>query len=84
MWDGFLYRIKCIGVNAEKAKEIFLDFYGNDFPYDKYKEEQRTNMKPIMVPDMLPATKEMEEFVISTKEDLLQVIEFLQSEKNAL
>lgn len=31
---------KCIGVNAAASKQIFLDFYGPDFPYDTYKEEQ--------------------------------------------
>lgn len=31
---------KCIGVNATKAKEIFLDYYGEDFPYDDYCAEQ--------------------------------------------
>ena len=29
----------CTGVNIEKTKEIILDYYGNDFPYDKYNEE---------------------------------------------
>ena len=29
----------CTGVNVEKTKEIILDYYGNDFPYDKYNEE---------------------------------------------
>lgn len=32
---------KCIGVNASRTKEIFLDFYGKDFPYDKICEERR-------------------------------------------
>lgn len=30
---------KCIGVNAVASKQIFLDFYGEDFPYDIYKQE---------------------------------------------
>ena len=34
---------KCIGVNSVKTREIFLDFYGADFPYDKYKAEQSHN-----------------------------------------
>ena len=31
---------RCIGSNAIVSKQIFLDFYGKDFPYDIYKEEQ--------------------------------------------
>lgn len=34
---------KCIGVNSTKTREIFLDFYGADFPYDQYKAEQSRN-----------------------------------------
>ena len=34
---------KCIGVNSVKTREIFLDFYGSSFPYDKYKAEQSHN-----------------------------------------
>lgn len=30
---------KCIGVNATATKQIFLDYYGEDFPYDTYKKE---------------------------------------------
>lgn len=30
---------KCIGVNAIASKQVFLDFYGEDFPYDTYKQE---------------------------------------------
>lgn len=34
---------KCIGSNSRVSKQIFLDFYGADFPYDRYKEEQAEN-----------------------------------------
>lgn len=30
---------KCIGSNALASKQIFLDYYGEDFPYDTYKQE---------------------------------------------
>ncbi len=30
---------KCLGVNAAGARAIFLDTYGQDFPYDAYKAE---------------------------------------------
>ena len=35
--------MKCIGVNAASSRRIFLDYYGEDFPYDKYKDEQSKN-----------------------------------------
>ena len=35
--------MKCIGTNETKSKEIFLDFYGEDFPYEEYKKEQFIN-----------------------------------------
>lgn len=31
--------IKCIGTNSARSREIFLEFYGNDLPYDKYRSE---------------------------------------------
>ena len=31
--------LKCTGANVNKTKEILLDFYGFDFPYDKYAKE---------------------------------------------
>ncbi len=30
---------RCIGTNATATKEIFLKHYGEDFPYDEYKQE---------------------------------------------
>ncbi len=30
---------KCLGINAVVTKEIFLETYGRDFPYDEYKKE---------------------------------------------
>lgn len=32
---------KCLGVNAQTARQIFLDTYGSDFPYDEHKEEMK-------------------------------------------
>ena len=36
---------KCIGVNADTCRQIFLDYYGADFPYDAYCEERRRNFR---------------------------------------
>lgn len=33
---------KCLGTTYEVSKQIFLDHYGADFPYEAYKEEMRT------------------------------------------
>jgi len=30
---------RCLGVNYETARQIFKDYYGEDFPYDAYKKE---------------------------------------------
>lgn len=32
--------MKCIGVNNAMCKQIYLDFYGQDFPYEKYRQER--------------------------------------------
>ena len=34
---------KSIGTNKDATRKIFLDFYGEDFPYDEYKKEQSQN-----------------------------------------
>jgi len=31
--------LSCMGTNASKSKQIFLEYYGEDFPYDAYKAE---------------------------------------------
>ena len=30
---------RCLGVNAHATREIFREYYGQDFPYDEYKKE---------------------------------------------
>ena len=30
---------RCLGTNAAAAKQLFLTYYGKDFPYDEYKAE---------------------------------------------
>ena len=30
---------KCLGVNAQATREIFWEYYGQEFPYDEYKKE---------------------------------------------
>lgn len=31
--------LRCLGTNAEKSRQLFLEKYGADFPYDTYKTE---------------------------------------------
>lgn len=31
--------LPCIGTNAVKTKEIVLDYYGSDFPYEEFRQE---------------------------------------------
>ena len=31
--------LRCLGTNAEKSRQLFLEKYGADFPYDTYKAE---------------------------------------------
>ena len=35
---------KCLGTNAAATRQIFLDFYGEDFPYDEYKKEKKNEI----------------------------------------
>lgn len=35
--------MRCVGVNAAVSRQIFLDFYGADFPYDRYSGEVSRN-----------------------------------------
>lgn len=30
---------KCLGINGEAARRVFLEYYGEEFPYDSYKQE---------------------------------------------
>lgn len=30
---------KCLGLNKEAARKVFMEYYGADFPYDDYKQE---------------------------------------------
>ena len=39
---------KCIGVNSDTTRKIFLDFYGESFPYDAYSREQSENYHTVL------------------------------------
>lgn len=59
---------KCIGVNAAAARQIFLDFYGEDFPYDAYCKEQSQNYHAKYDNGRLPMKKGVRELLTALKE----------------
>ena len=61
--------MKCIGVNAETSKQIFLDYYGEDFPYDLYKDEQSKNYHERYDGGRLPLKKGVRELLEKLKQN---------------
>lgn len=59
---------KCIGVNAAASRQIFLDFYGEDFPYDAYCKEQSQNYHARYDNGRLPMKKGVRELLTALKE----------------
>ncbi len=55
--------MRCIGVNAASSKQIFLDYYGEDFPYDRYKDEQSKNYHEKYDGGRLPLKKGVRELL---------------------
>ncbi len=58
---------KCIGVNAATCRQIFLDYYGESFPYDKYCEERRQNFREKYGHGRLPLKPGVTELLESLK-----------------
>ena len=59
--------MKCIGVNGASSRRIFLDYYGEDFPYDKYKDEQSKNYHEKYDGGRLPLKKGVRELLQNLK-----------------
>ncbi|MBO4903404.1 MAG: HAD family phosphatase [Lachnospiraceae bacterium] len=59
---------QCIGVNYERTKEIFLDFYGDDFPFVEYCREQSENYHRKYDGGNLPVKKGVRELLSFLKE----------------
>ena len=59
--------MRCIGVNAASSKQIFLDYYGEDFPYDRYKDEQSKNYHEKYDGGRLPLKKGVRELLQNLK-----------------
>ena len=59
--------VKCIGVNAKIARDIFLEYYGEDFPYDTYKAEQSKNYHAKYDGGHLPLKLGIKELLVALK-----------------
>ena len=61
--------IKCIGVNSKITRGIFLEHYGEDFPYDAYKAEQSGNYHARYDGGRLPMKPGIKELLTALRED---------------
>lgn len=55
--------LPCIGTNAVKTKEIVLDYYGNDFPYEEFRREASVLFHEHTDNDGLPLKKGVRELL---------------------
>ena len=60
--------MKSIGVNSTVTRQIFMDYYGEDFPYDEYKKEQSYNYHEKYSNGRLPMKPGIKELLIGLKE----------------
>ena len=60
--------MKCVGVNAVMTRQIFLDYYGEDFPYDEYKEELSKDYHERYDNGRLPMKPGIRELLVSLQE----------------
>lgn len=65
--------MKCIGVNNVMCKQIYLDFYGEDFPYDKYRQERSDNYHERYSGGRLPMKPGVKELLDYLKENNYQI-----------
>lgn len=67
-----IYLLACAKMGVEPGSA-----YAVEDSYNGIRSAYRAGMRPIMVPDVLPATDEMRSMSIAVLEDLLQVKEYL-------
>ena len=65
--------MKCIGVNATACRQIFLDYYGEDFPYDEYCDERRKNFREKYGHGKLPLKPGVKELLQHLKQNGFRV-----------
>lgn len=63
----------CLGTNDEETKQIFLNVYGADFPYDAYEKEARRLFYEKSSGGNLPKKKGVEELLAFLKQKGLKV-----------
>ncbi len=60
--------IPCIGTNAEKTKEVVLDHYGQDFPFEEFRKEASVLFHEDVNRNGLPVKKGIRELLEYLKE----------------
>ncbi|MGN0436260.1 MAG: HAD family hydrolase [Wujia sp.] len=58
----------CLGLNREATKKVFLDWYGQDFPYDAYKSEMSNLFHTRYAEGRLPLKPGVHELLQALKE----------------
>lgn len=71
-----IYLIAC-----EKMKVLPKDAYAIEDSYNGIRAAYSAGMMPVMVPDILPATEEMQKMSVIVLENLLQVEEYFRQER---
>ena len=64
----------CLGSTAARVKEIFLSFYGEDIPYDKYRDERSENYHKKYDGGNLPLKPGIKELLTYLKEKKYNII----------
>lgn len=72
-----IYLMACRELGVEPGEAIAIED-----SYNGIRSAYRAGMRPVMVPDMLPSTSEMEELSDAVLDDLLQVMEYLDRLQN--
>ena len=65
---------RCLGVNAQATREIFREYYGQDFPYDEYKKEASALFHSRYGNGKLPLKPGVKELLLNLKVGVYQVV----------
>lgn len=65
--------MRCIGVNSVMTRQIFIDYYGEDFPFDEYNAEFSKNYHERYDNGRLPMKPGIRELLISLKENKYKI-----------
>lgn len=64
---------RCLGTNAGTTRQIFLDFYGEDFPYDQYKKEMSELFHKNAAGGKLPKKPGIDELLKFLKQNKIKI-----------